>query len=122
MKSVNIMNNYYISGEIMPEYVKIFFSSMADHYGAPLNGHSGVNGNNNSEQMMEGIVNTVFSKMENFRLFAHIKVISLSFPLLALSHTNIHTHTHATHTCIPKTAFKKYHIFTIHNFIKYFII
>lgn len=47
---------------------------MADHYGIPLNGYPGASGNNSPEQMMEGIVSTIFSKMENSILFAHIKV------------------------------------------------
>jgi hypothetical protein len=59
----------------MPEYAKIFSSLIADTYGAPLNGYPGVNRNNSPEQMMEGIINTVFSEMEDSRLFAHIKVI-----------------------------------------------
>lgn len=50
---------------------------MADNYGAPLNGYPGVSRNNSPEQMMEGIISTVFSEMENSRLFAHIKVIFL---------------------------------------------
>lgn len=48
---------------------------MADNYGAPLNGYPGANRNNNPEQMMEGIVSTILSEMEDFRLFAHVKVI-----------------------------------------------
>lgn len=47
---------------------------MADNYGAPLNGYPGTSRNNNPEQMMEGIVSTVFSEMEDSRLFAHVKV------------------------------------------------
>lgn len=64
-----------ISDDIMPEYVKIFSSLMADNYGVPLNGYPGASKNNNPEQMMEGIVSTVFSEMEASRLFAHVKVI-----------------------------------------------
>ncbi|XP_011864617.1 PREDICTED: uncharacterized protein LOC105560272 isoform X2 [Vollenhovia emeryi] len=60
--------------DIMPEYVKIFSSLMADNYGAPLNyGHPDTSGNNNTKRMMEGIVSTVLSEMEDSRLFAHIK-------------------------------------------------
>jgi len=59
----------------MAEYVKIFSSLMADSYGAPLNGYPGANRNNNPEQMMEGIVSTIFSEMKDFRLFAHVKVV-----------------------------------------------
>lgn len=47
---------------------------MADHYGAPLNGYPGASENNSPEQMMEGIISTIFSEMEDSRLFAHIKV------------------------------------------------
>lgn len=60
---------------IMSEYVKIFSSLMADNYGAPLNGYPDARRDNNPEQMMEGIVSTIFSEMEDSRLFAHIKVI-----------------------------------------------
>lgn len=59
----------------MSEYVKIFSFLMADNYGAPLNGYPNTSRNNNPEQMMEGIVSTVFSEMEDSRLFAHVKVI-----------------------------------------------
>ncbi|XP_024872319.1 uncharacterized protein LOC112454915 [Temnothorax curvispinosus] len=59
--------------DIMPEYIKIFSSLMADTYGAPLNGYPGTSRNNNPEQMMQGIVSTVFSEMEDSRLFTHIK-------------------------------------------------
>lgn len=60
----------------MPEYIKIFSSLMADNYGAPLIEYpSSTSRNNNPEQIMEGIVNTVFSEMEDSRLFAHVKVI-----------------------------------------------
>ncbi|EZA47730.1 X-linked retinitis pigmentosa GTPase regulator-like protein [Ooceraea biroi] len=59
--------------DIMPEYAKIFSSLMADNYGVPLNGYPGVSKNNSPEQMMEGIISTVFSEMEDSRLFAHIK-------------------------------------------------
>lgn len=58
---------------IMSEYVKIFSSLMADNYGAPLNGYPDARRDNNPEQMMEGIVSTIFSEMEDSRLFAHIK-------------------------------------------------
>ncbi|KYN06247.1 X-linked retinitis pigmentosa GTPase regulator like protein, partial [Cyphomyrmex costatus] len=59
--------------DIMPEYIKIFSSLTADNYGTPLNGYPGTNKNNNSEQMMEGTVNTILSEMEDSKLFAHIK-------------------------------------------------
>ncbi|XP_077282523.1 RCC1 and BTB domain containing protein claret isoform X3 [Temnothorax americanus] len=59
--------------DIMPEYVEIFSSLMADTYGAPLNGYPGTSRNNTPGQMMEGIVSTVFSEMEDSRLFTHIK-------------------------------------------------
>lgn len=84
---LNISRNYEIISEInyqiiidvaddiMPEYVKIFSSLLADNYGAPLNGYPGAGKNNSPEQMMKGIVSTVLSEMENSRLFAHIKVI-----------------------------------------------
>jgi len=64
---------FFISDDIMPEYIKIFSSLMADNYGAPLTEYP--SRNNNPEQIMEGIVNTVFSEMEDSRLFAHVKVI-----------------------------------------------
>jgi len=51
---------------------------MADNYGAPLNGYPGTSRNNSSQQMMEGIINTVSSEMEDSKLFAHIKVKCLS--------------------------------------------
>lgn len=72
---IGITNNRNVSDEIMPEYIKIFSCLMADHYGAPLNGYPGASGNNGPEQMMEGIISTIFSEMEDSRLFAHIKVI-----------------------------------------------
>lgn len=59
----------------MPEYIKIFSSLMADNYGAPLIDYPSASRNNNPEQIMEGIVSTVFSEMEDSRLFAHVKVI-----------------------------------------------
>lgn len=65
----------------MPEYINIFSSLMAAHYGAPLNGYLGVNENNDTEQIMDRIASTAFSEMENFRLFAHIKVISYTLVL-----------------------------------------
>lgn len=62
----------------MPEYIKILSSLMADNYGAPLNGYPGTSRNNSPQQMMEGIISTVSSEMEDSKLFVHIKVKYLS--------------------------------------------
>lgn len=75
----------YISDDIMPEYIKIFSSLMADNYSVPLNGYPGTSRNNNPEQMMEGIVSTLLSEMENSKLFAHIKVTYVCVRLFVLS-------------------------------------
>ncbi|XP_011686419.1 PREDICTED: uncharacterized protein LOC105449118 [Wasmannia auropunctata] len=75
--------------EIMPEYIKIFSSLMADNYGAPLNGYPGAGRNNNPEQMMEGIVNTIFSEMEDSRLFAHVKNSDAVNHLLTTEEDNV---------------------------------
>ncbi|XP_072761626.1 uncharacterized protein Ca isoform X2 [Anoplolepis gracilipes] len=59
--------------DTMSEYVKIFSCLLADNYGAPLNGYPGESKNNSPQQMMEGIISTVSSEMEDSKLFAHIK-------------------------------------------------
>lgn len=74
----------------MPEYIKIFSCLMADNYGAPLNGYPGASKNNSPQQMMEGIVSTVFSEMEDSKLFAHIKVKYFILPLIYTRYTSLH--------------------------------
>ncbi|XP_014467574.1 PREDICTED: uncharacterized protein LOC106740753 isoform X2 [Dinoponera quadriceps] len=73
LQVLSLLLQHIDQDEIMPEYIKIFSCLMADNYGAPLNGYPGASGNNSPEQMMEGIINTIFSEMEDSRLFAHIK-------------------------------------------------
>ncbi|EFN66274.1 X-linked retinitis pigmentosa GTPase regulator-like protein [Camponotus floridanus] len=78
-----------IAHDTMPEYIKIFSSLMADNYGAPLNGYPGTSRNNSSQQMMEGIISTVSSEMEDSKLFAHIKDSDAVDRLLTMEEDNM---------------------------------
>ncbi|EFN83345.1 X-linked retinitis pigmentosa GTPase regulator-like protein [Harpegnathos saltator] len=73
LQVLSLLLQHIDQDEIMPEYIKIFSCLMADYCGAPLNGYPGASGNNSPEQMMEGIISTIFSEMEDSKLFAHIK-------------------------------------------------
>ncbi|KAL0112102.1 hypothetical protein PUN28_013376 [Cardiocondyla obscurior] len=89
LRVLSMLMQHIDKDNAMPEYIKIFSSLMADNYGIPLNGYPGTNTNNNPEQMMEGVVGTVFSEMEDFRLFAHIKNLVAVNHLLTTEEDNM---------------------------------
>lgn len=58
----------------MPEHIKILSSLIADHYGASLHKYSNSGRDETPGQIMEEIINTMYSQIEDSKLFAHIKV------------------------------------------------
>ncbi|XP_011633715.1 uncharacterized protein LOC105424907 [Pogonomyrmex barbatus] len=89
LQVLSILMQHIDEDDPMPEYVKIFSSLMADNYGAPLNRHPSSSSRNNPKQMMEGIVNTIISQMEDSRLFAHIKDSETVNHLLTMEEDNM---------------------------------
>ncbi|XP_029179044.1 uncharacterized protein LOC114946614 isoform X2 [Nylanderia fulva] len=89
LQVLSMLMQHIDEDDMMPEYIKIFSCLMADNYGAPLNGYPGSSKNNSSQQMMEGIVSTVFSEMEDSKLFAHIKDSNAVDRLLTAEEDNI---------------------------------
>ncbi|XP_012270806.1 uncharacterized protein LOC105694570 [Orussus abietinus] len=58
-------------GKPTPEYVKMLSQLVANHYGPPLTGYPGSDGNETAEQMMEGVTSTI-SENSASRPFVHI--------------------------------------------------
>ncbi|XP_050454237.1 uncharacterized protein LOC126852967 isoform X1 [Cataglyphis hispanica] len=89
LQVLSMLMEHINKDDTMPEYIKVFSCLMADNYGAPLNGYPGASRNNSPQQMMEGIISTVSSEMEDSKLFAHIKDSDAVNRLLTVEEDNM---------------------------------
>ncbi|XP_012265195.2 uncharacterized protein LOC105691366 isoform X1 [Athalia rosae] len=60
-------------GRPTPEYIELLAQLSAKHYGPPITGYPGSNGNRTPEQMLDGVISTISSEECDSRPFIHIK-------------------------------------------------
>lgn len=60
-------------GRPTPEYIELLSQLSAKHYGPPITGYPGSNGNKTPEQMLDGVISTISSDECDSRPFIHIK-------------------------------------------------